>query len=199
MTNTQKEDSGTDTKVDIVTSSERRRRVLDPATLFSALALLVSFAALFVSLYETSILETQNRAAVWPYLQLTTSYGEDGWGIKISNRGVGPARVTSQFFSVNTKEVTDPLVTLKEIAGGDPGFGYNILYASDVSNSVLSPDIERRIFFLPWTDQTRPVIEKLTKAYLRASICYCSIFGDCWRAELNRPARRDDTCPKPED
>lgn len=172
---------------------------LDASTLFSALALLVSFAALTVSLYETSILDTQNRAAVWPYLQLSTSYSEEGWGVILSNRGVGPARVTEQRVVFNDKAVTNPLAVLNDVTDGNPGFGYDLLFASDATDSVMSEEAEKRLFFLPWDPKTRPVINLLANAKIEAQVCYCSIFGECWRVELNKPARADATCRQPED
>ena len=181
------------------TAPTKQNKSLDAATLFSALALLVSFAALFVSFYETSILETQNNAAVWPYSELYTTYDSQGFAIEIANRGIGPARITEVVLKVDGNNPKDPLDFAAMVAGEDPGFGYDIIKANTISDGVLSAGGTLTLFAVPWTPRTRDVINSFDIKRLEANICYCSIFGECWRADINQTPRRDTTCQKPKD
>ena len=69
--------------------------LLDPRTLISFSAVLLSVCGLFISIYETSLIRQQQRAAVWPRVEVGPSLSDSSFAIRARNVGVGPARVRS--------------------------------------------------------------------------------------------------------
>ena len=90
------------------------------------LALVISIIAMVTSIYEAGIMRSQQKSMVWPYLSVTQHYNSEGFGIKITNKGTGPAIVTSvqleyQGMAIENKDV------LFDTMNPDRTFGYDIL------------------------------------------------------------------------
>jgi hypothetical protein len=113
------------------------------AEIGSAVAVVVSSFALFVSFYQARIAERQAHASVWPYLSIDYDINDQGQRIgfiwTVENNGLGPALIQSVIVSVDDKpqrnwdEVSKALGITKSFSST----------MSEVSGRVLPPDTNR--------------------------------------------------------
>lgn len=159
----------------------------------SGAAIVISTAALLVSVLQVNAQQADTRAAVWPYLEVSRSYNAQGYAIRVNNRGVGPARVESfeLYYDGAPMESLDALI---QRVLGDDAFSYELYRSSPVLGRVMSPREEATFFEVPWDDRVR----RLTKEFeenLSIVTCYCSIYDECRLAELGKsPNRAVDDC-----
>jgi len=146
-------------------------------TLGTALALTISIVAMFISIYEANILKSQQTSMVWPYLDLSQQYNKEGYGVEISNKGTGPAIVTSVQVDYNGIPVENIDVLLDSM-NPNRTFGYDILKNSTIGNQVFMSGEKLMIFGLPYTDETRIVLDNLYKVRFR--IAYKSVLNEYW-------------------
>ena len=143
----------------------------------TALAIIISLAAMFISFYEASIMKSEQSAMVWPYLDMTQQYNSDGFAIEISNKGTGPAIITSVQVDYNGLPV-ESMDILMDSLNPKRTFGYDILRNSTIGNQVFMSGEKRIVFGLPYNDETRIVQRNLGKIRLR--IGYKSVLEEHW-------------------
>jgi hypothetical protein len=146
-------------------------------TIGTALAIIISLAAMFISIYEASILKSQQTSMVWPYLDLSQQTDNNGFAIEIANKGTGPAIVTSVQVDYNGLPVESMDVLLDSL-NPNRTFGYDILRNSSIGNQVFMSGEKRVVFGLPYNDETRIVQSNLAK--IRIRIGYKSVLEEHW-------------------
>ncbi|MEM8524399.1 MAG: hypothetical protein AAGG68_07135 [Bacteroidota bacterium] len=167
-------------------------------TWLSLLAVLVSFGAFGVSIYEASIMREQQkimyqeqqlmleqqRASVWPYLESNIDYMVNEEESKITysfkNKGVGPAKINQLQLSLKDSIVADYSQILEIITSVLPAnVGGNMNFVYRPPNGILSPEEE-----LTWFSVQIPRFKGdqgvLWNFLLEFELCYCSIYKDCW-------------------
>jgi len=150
-------------------------------SLGTLLALVISIVALFTSIYEARIMDSQQRAMVWPYLQLTPVFNSDGYSLKGINYGTGPAIVTS--VEVTYKgELVPNVDSLLNLMKPDRSIGYDRLITRSFNNTVYKTEEDRVLFFMPWTEETREMVKYFQ--YVDMTLCYKSVLGDEWTFNL---------------
>lgn len=156
-------------------------------TLLSLAGVFTGGVALYAALGESQAVRQQTAATVWPYVQLMVRdhLREDQaeFALDMNNVGVGPARMRDMQLLIDGRAHGDWRSVLASLLPDrkvdDLRYG-----RSDVSRRVLAPG-ESLTFF-----QTNEplVVEALQEAVFGArvtlSYCYCSIFDDCWLAEI---------------
>lgn len=143
----------------------------------TGLALVISVSALIVSIYQANLQKTQQKALVWPYLTVTTSYTNEGFGLVATNNGTGPALVSSMEVSYRDQFMPN-LDTLLNLVKPDRTIGYDLIRVSPLNQTVVKAGEEREILRIPWTDETRQMVPELTQ--IRITLQYCSVLEDCW-------------------
>ena len=146
-------------------------------SLGTALAIIISLVAMFISLYEATIMKSQQSAMVWPYLDLSQKYDNDGFTIEVSNKGTGPAIINSVQVDYNGHPVEN-IDVLMDSLNPNRTFGYDILRNSSIGNQVFMSGEERIVFGLPYNDETRIVQSNLDK--IRVRIGYKSVLEEYW-------------------
>ncbi len=146
-------------------------------TIGTALALIISVVAMFISIYEANILKSQQTSMVWPYLDITEQYDGEGFGVQIANKGTGPAIITSVQVDYNNTPM-DNMEELMDSLNPKRTFGYDILRNSTVGNQVFMSGEKRFVFGLPYNDETRIVLSNLNKVRIR--IGYKSVLDEYW-------------------
>ena len=146
-------------------------------TIGTALAIIISLAAVFISLYEANIMKSQQSAMVWPYLDMTQRYDSDGFAIEIANKGTGPAIITSVQVDYNGSPVQS-MDMLMDSLNPNRTFGYDILRNSAIGNQVFMSGETRVTFGLPYNEETRVVQNNLGK--IRVRIGYKSVLEEHW-------------------
>ena len=141
------------------------------------MALVISIIAMVTSIYEAGIMKSQQKSMVWPYLSVTQYYDSLGFGIKIINKGTGPAIVTSAQIDYNGIPMEDKDI-LFDTMNPDRTFGYDILRNTSISNYVFTAGEEIMLFGLPYNDETRIILDNIPKVRFR--IGYKSVLDEYW-------------------
>lgn len=156
----------------------------------SLLAIGLSICALLVSVFEVSAIRDEVRFQVWPFVSVGTGYSSEGFQVRLENKGVGPAKIRAIEYSwdgqpVQAERRSDVLNELVRRAVGDEeAFDYGFYRMSDPEGGVMSADESTSLFAVPWTDTTRVLADRWGRS-LFVTVCYCSVYEDCWVAELN--------------
>ncbi|MEM1257036.1 MAG: hypothetical protein AAGH81_00815 [Bacteroidota bacterium] len=141
------------------------------------MALVISIIAMVTSIYEAGIMKSQQKSMVWPYLSVTEHYDSQGFGIKIINKGTGPAIVTSVQVDYEGVPMEDEDV-LFDSMNPNRTFGYDILRNTSIANYVFTSGEEIMLFGLPYSDETRIIVDKIPKVRLRVG--YKSVLDEYW-------------------
>ncbi|MEM9076116.1 MAG: hypothetical protein AAGC43_03710 [Bacteroidota bacterium] len=140
-------------------------------------ALIISIIAMVTSMYEASIMKSQQKSMVWPYLSVTQQYDNKGFGIQITNKGTGPAIVTSVQLEYKGTPIKD-VEMLMDSLNPKRTFGYDILRNNTIGNYVFTSGEEIMLFGLPYNEETRIVEKNVPK--IRMQIGYKSVLDEYW-------------------
>ena len=162
------------------TEKESRRNL----SLLSLTALGLSMAALLVSVFEVSAIREDQRVQVWPYIEVSTNYSENGYALTVENKGIGPARIRSAALLFDGQPVTSLDQLILETLGPEDAFSYDLYKSNDPNRSVMSPDETVVLFSVPWEDRTLRLNEAWS-GRVGVSVCYCSVYDECWLAALD--------------
>lgn len=176
--------------------------------LFVALvALLISSASIFVAYQSNQSMERLARASSWPFIQIGSGNASDEGAAQlafsVSNVGTGPARVYAFEMRVDGEHLPrgQHLLTrllsaccAAEFAAATERAGTQVgamgrEMSSPVSNRFLAPNGEVYAMLWPRTEQNQELWTALDTARqsgrITTSVCYCSVFDDCWVARSN--------------
>lgn len=155
---------------------------IHPEMLVGISAVVIGLCALGVSMYETSLMREEQRAAVIPILELGRSYNvsqsdpsKNRFSLIAQNVGIGPARVVDFTVRVDDKPQPSWDVMLKALTGQDQRIRHSM---SVINNRTIPPDRTIEIFELKDMAFINRVLEEFDRVELEA--CYCSIFDECW-------------------
>jgi hypothetical protein len=152
--------------------------------LVSVFALAVSVFALAIGAWQTRLMQSQARASVWPYLTIgytyTSNVDVNGFIWTIDNNGVGPARVQSVELSLDGK----PMRNWKEVIAALGASGHANTSTSSFAGAVIPPNTNREttIAAIRANDRELAGLFKNAIARFDMTICYCSVYDDCWIA-----------------
>ena len=165
-----------------------------PESIVGVCAVVVSVVAVAVSAYEARIQRQWQRAALWPYVQLSRSYylaGPDGaqeWRLTLNaeNVGVGPARVRDFRVTVDGKPQRTWGAAMQALLGTSGEFRYG---QSAIVGTIVPPQKTVQMFQY----SVQPEAERLHAAMDRLDFeaCFCSVFDECWRTSFRKTAAQD--------
>ena len=169
----------------------------DRSDLVAIIALLISFVSLWLGVYEARIMkeeqklmQSQQKASVWPYLQksIVYSFEEDMISVTVSleNKGVGPALI--QGIEIRDEYTQQPLENNFQVItkfintnAGDSTFLDRMGMSMTTSGEdVLSPGEVKQIFQLKgkrFLNDNERIFEIFRLGF---SLCYASIYNDSW-------------------
>lgn len=177
----------------------------DTDRVVSISAMLVGLGSLFIVLYQTALIQEQQKAQVLPYLLIAYNTSDKGSYIALLNVGLGPAliehvrvRHAGQTFEGDPyayyASLADAAVSPNNVyrdrvlpgmlirAGGDPT---NML--GSVDPSQMRPELLRTFQFVAVQDApsaTDAAAASPEKAVLE--IDYASVYGEHWRVRSDR-------------
>ena len=170
-----------------------------PQTLIALSAVLLSVCGLFVSLYEASLIREQQRASVWPHVQVGPSFTKSEVAFHVQNVGVGPARIQAAsiryqgevvpgwqelFRRMNVRDqLTERIGEIPESVRDSLNFYYNY-----VNGNTLPPDSNLEDFFRLSVTGSDPVGMQVLRLFrdevqnegFDLVFCYCSVYDQCW-------------------
>ena len=175
-------------------------------SLISLLAIGLSICALLVSVFEVSAIRDETRFQVWPFIAIGTGYSSEGFRILVENKGVGPAKIRDVSFTFDGERLEAPSQSamfnalIERTLGEEEKFDYGLYRMSDLEGGVMSADESTDLFAVPWENSTGRIrrLAGIWQERLFVTVCYCSVYEDCWLAELNggEPAEVSG-CPAP--
>jgi len=152
-------------------------------------AVIIGLCALAVSLYETSLMREEQRAAVMPMLELARSYSIDrnnptaetsSLKLHATNVGIGPARILDFRVTVDGKPQPTWNAAIRELLGREQPLSY---IQSTINGRTIPPD--RTIIMMDLNDIE--LVEDILAEFGRFEFeaCYCSVFDECWRSSYS--------------
>jgi hypothetical protein len=134
----------------------------------------IGIAALLISAYQAYIMREQQRASVWPRVELLITNSSEAFSLSMSNAGIGPALVQLAEVSVDGKPQHGWSDVQVALGAGPGGFSQ-----SKIGDRVVTPGQAQEI----WSPKNGDAIAAVNGAGARVevSLCYCSIYDECWR------------------
>lgn len=181
-------------------------RWLDMVVAFCAL--LISAVSIFVAWQSNQSMERLARASSWPFVQMGSGNSSDDGTPQltfgIANVGTGPARVYVYEMRVDGEPLPEgrhlltrlltaccegEFRTATQRAGsGRAAMGSEM--SSPVPNRFLAPNGDVYAILWPRTEANAELWSALDDARqsgrITSSVCYCSVFEECWIARSDR-------------
>lgn len=165
-------------------------------------AVIIGLCALGVSIYETSLMREQQRAAVVPLLELSRSYNVDRddssaeksrLRLEVENVGIGPARVRDFRVTVDGQSQPSWDAAFREMIGRNESISYG---QSTINGRTIPPERKVTMMNLNDTELTGPLLREFDRIDFEA--CFCSIFGECWTTKYSTfgAAREVESCAR---
>jgi hypothetical protein len=159
---------------------------IHPEMLVGISAVVIGLCALGVSLYETSLMRSEQRAAVMPILELGRSYNyseSDPSRNRLSfiaqNVGIGPARVIDFRVTIDGEFHTTWDAAIRVLAGAEDRIPYSM---STINGRTIPPDRTIEMFNLSELEHLEAILENFESLDFEA--CYCSVFDECWTTKM---------------
>ncbi len=120
------------------------RWIARPQSLIALSAVLLSVCGVFIATYEATLVRRQQRASVWPHLEVAASMSRERVELWVKNVGIGPARVRTAAVSQGGETRKDWADLIRR-AGVDPKEVGS--YYSLINGRVLPLDSEREVIW----------------------------------------------------
>ena len=149
-------------------------------------AVVIGLCALGVSLYETSLMRSEQRAAVMPIVELGRSYNvsatdpsRNRLSFIAQNVGIGPARVVDFRVTVEGESYTTWNGAMRALTGVEDRIAYSM---STIKGRTRPPDRTIEMFNLSDLQHLDAILENFEQVDFEA--CYCSVFDECWTTNM---------------
>lgn len=150
---------------------------IKPELLIALIAVLISFSTLFVYLYQSSIMKTQQKMSVWPHVTFGPSWSSDHLTIDLINKGVGPAIIKNVSIAIDNNQIDG----IHEIMNFVPDtLKSEYIYSSTWPGQVIMSGEKIQLFQNRNPPTIKYLLELMNEEKLKITICYCSIYQDCW-------------------
>ncbi len=130
-------------------------------------------------------MKVQQKAILYPHLEIGPNYNGEGFQIKVKNAGTGLAVVEAFSLNIGERYFNEWEEVVVHFMGEDHNLGWDIRRESNLNQTILQPGEERRIFGIGWNDESRQLVDSLYKIDYRVQ--YSSILDDHW--EVNKTTK----------
>ena len=145
-------------------------------------ATLLSLGALVVSVAQAKIAREQQRASVWPYLEIGTGRLDDKFILRLENKGVGPALVRRAEVGRGGARYPSLAALFNRELAGFQGPRY---FVAVHPGRVLKVGEELDLFTI---DKDRAKADRLEEVIADPTfvlrITYSDVYGNCWASTL---------------
>lgn len=140
-------------------------------------AVIISLSTLFVYLYQSNLMKTQQKMSVWPHVTFGPSWSLDNLSINMINKGVGPAIIRSVDIQVDGER----LGGIQDLMSRVPDSLRSDYYDSSIwPGQVLMSGESIQVFQNGNPETIRHLLSMFKEDQVRIRICYCSVYDDCW-------------------
>jgi hypothetical protein len=182
-------------ETDVDSGASRFLRWLSrPEMLVGLSAVLLSVCGLFISIYEASLMRTEQRAAVWPHVETAVSINDDDIAFWVQNTGIGPARIRAAALTHDGQTLAgwDALMEVLEIPTDSLERYYSV-----INGRVLAVDARREVIFRvsrpsgPAAPEALGALARnIIDGTLDVAVCYCSVYEECHISRLQDLVQR---------
>lgn len=163
-------------------------------------AMIISIAVAFFAFEQADATKKMQVGSVWPMVSYDTGNltdeGEPQINFNISNRGVGPARIGGMQLSYEGRAYRSIHDLMRACCVPKGEMVAAVL--TDVNGEVIPPGEEFAFARIEPGAVSPSAYRRMEEARLRvrAQVCYCSVFDDCWVEDSQSTATRSvDQCP----
>ncbi|MEO6287613.1 MAG: hypothetical protein ABIN80_16400 [Dyadobacter sp.] len=170
-----------------------KARKINIEILLGVSAVVLSLAALFVSIFQTKIAREEQHASVWPYLQayVSTRKGQYLW--QLENRGIGPAIIQKVECMYDTTSYENPReFFFSKLGYHNKGAGFDYIQNGSV---IKSGDGVNLIGIYENDSLGRKLEEYITGQHLNLRLVYSDVYGNCWQLDQGKVTPLDE-CPE---
>ncbi len=179
----------------------------DAALATSIVAVVIATAQTVFTWRQARAQDDQRYASVWPHVEVSISYRDDGppdggdgsanASIAIMNKGIGPAVVRTFRATLDGIPVGGPDALLQRVYGNRVQGKSTSTIVDDVlsaNEKVVLVGVDGSI------DYVRGFFEAIRPRRFITSICYCSVFDQCWwKTTGRREPMAVAACPRDDD
>lgn len=160
-----------------------KKSSLKPDLIIALMALVIGIGTMIVYVYQARIMSKQQHASVWPFLEVSISQGQQGTYISVENKGVGPAIVKSTKIEIDSVTYQEKQLgeVIPKIVGKRLAFHY-----TNVASRVMKSGEFVKLLHVEDLKEAALLDSTLMKHRVRLSICYCSIYDECWIVSGNK-------------
>lgn len=144
------------------------------------LELVIAFLSLFISIFtfvitalQTQIMQRQQKASVWAYLEPSFGITNEGFYADVQNKGVGASIVKEVSYFVGNKKFKD-FADLAKYIVNDTNFNYEYYSTNPINKKVFAPTEKIHLFRV----KDMKYASKLVKQEIEVEIVYTNIYGD---------------------
>ncbi|WP_416866005.1 MAG: hypothetical protein ACMVP2_27575 [Imperialibacter sp.] len=154
-----------------------KKRRADKGLIVGVIAIAINIITVSVYVYQARIMQTQQHASAWPYLEWLAKFNEEtGYKLEVKNNGIGPAIIKSVSIRINNKELANLDSMFVQLIGTD----YFPHVTSPIQNRVLPPGESMLAFDVKDSEWSEKLYSAVGKVNFEYEICYESIYGDQW-------------------
>ncbi|MDJ1470037.1 hypothetical protein QNI19_00575 [Cytophagaceae bacterium DM2B3-1] len=157
--------------------------------IIAIMATVISICALFTSVYQVKIERKQQYASMWPSLhiysqtQMLPDSAQNFCGIRITNKGVGPAIIKKIEIWYRDQVCEDERDLIQKVTGGNMNEGEAINQIWE--DRVLASNEEIEWIKVGGAINTRQFREALKTGYIHVRLEYASVYEERWEYNFN--------------
>lgn len=151
---------------------EQKKRI-SIEMIFASLSLLISLFTFVITALQTQIMQNQQKAAVWAYLEAIIGISGNGFYCEVQNKGVGAAIVEEVNYCYGGKKYKDFAVLAQEIVK-DSTFNYDYYSTNPIDKKVFAAGEKILVFGV----KNMKFAEKLVRPHITVEVRYANIYGE---------------------
>jgi hypothetical protein len=153
--------------------AEKKKKRFNIELVLASTSLFISLSTFSITAFQTKIMQNQQKAAVWAYLEAEVGVSADGFYCDVHNKGVGAAIVKQVTYSHQGQKFSDFAELAKKIVN-DSTFTYYNYSTTPINKKVFSANEKIRLF----ATKDMKYVMPLVKADISVEIVYTNIYGD---------------------
>ncbi len=149
------------------------KKKLSLEMIFATLSLLISLFTFVITALQTQIMQNQQKAAVWAYLEAEVGISGQGFYCEVKNKGVGAAIIQNVSYICKGKKYKD-FAKLAQDMVQDSTFNYDYYSTNPINKKVFAAGETIKVFAV----KEMKYAEKLVKSEIFIEIQYINIYGE---------------------
>lgn len=147
----------------------------EPEMIVAWSAMFISLLALLATMYEANLERENQLLSVWPRLTIQVHLSNtQGYGIEVSNKGLGPAIVKTAKIKVDGKQLHSWEGAFRELKVS----GSLTVITSSLDSSIISQN--EIVTAIKVEDAIGGYNVGKVNHRIGLEVCYCSVYDDCW-------------------